>query len=143
MVKCAVVSTRKRSAGSMSVAAPALVAQSRSSATALRACARNILEKHEVRERGKVDACERPLRDRDVPFVPQADVRHLARDDALHLAVQREAALLTRRRAGLVERGIGAGIAVVAAVDPGGGRLREMEDPPQNVRVGERAAGPL
>src|SRR4051794_41435502 len=102
MVKCGVVSTRNRSAGSISVAAPALVAQSRSSATALRTCACNILQEHEVRERGQVDAGERSLRDRDIAFVPQADVRHLAREDALHLAVQREAPLLVSRRAGLV-----------------------------------------
>ena len=64
-------------------------------------------------------------------------------DDALHLAVEREASRLVSRRAGLVEQRVHLGIAVVAAVEAGRRHLRGMEHAPQDVRVGERAAGPL
>src|SRR5689334_5496593 len=51
---------------------------------------RDILEEQQIGERRDADAAERPLRDHEVRFRPEADVRHLLGDTALDRAKELE-----------------------------------------------------
>ena len=77
----------------------------------------DVLEKCEVDGGERTNAPEVALRDDDVGFAPQADVRRLLGDEALCPVVERAPLRVVGRRGGLVQQAIDAGIAEAAAVE--------------------------
>src|SRR5688500_2002679 len=137
MMKCSVAITRKRSAGSNSVAADRSGARTARlmSRSAVRRHTRDMSEKSEVGDGRNLDAGERPLPHRDVGLVPQTDVRRLLRNRFLHLSVQLPPSILVGGDGGFVEQAIDGGILEEAPVESGGRHLRGMEDPAQDVGI--------
>src|SRR5437868_262581 len=93
----------------------------------------NISQEVEIRKRGEVHAGQRSLRDRDVRLVPQADVRHISRDQPLNLLIQLEPPRVVERCGRLVEKPVDFNVAVVTAVESGRRHLLRVKHTPEDI----------
>src|SRR4029077_7340568 len=110
-MKCSVESVRKRKAGSNTDAArtPGTTARSSSAlidSRMIRGRAGHIFEEQQVRRGPELDAGQRALRDGVVGLVPQADIRHLFRQNLLHVAEEAQALDGVGRRRRLLDQAI-------------------------------------
>jgi hypothetical protein len=98
--------------------------------------ARDVLEEGEVGHGRQMNAMQAGLSDCNVLLVPEADVRHILRDQPLRLGIERPALVVRYGGRGTLDEPIHFGVLIENPVEAGRRRLLRVVDTPQHVRIG-------